>query len=387
MPGSRPLRVAMVVKLYPPWVGGLELHVAELAERMAAAHPAASVTVVTGQERRAGFVEETRGGVRVLRAATLLRAARTPITLGLGALLRRVDADVYHFHSPFPWGEVVALGAGLRAPVVVTHYHDIVRQKRLARLHRPFLDAFLRRADRVVAWTPQAAEGSPALRAHRDRVVVIPGGIDTRRFVPTAESRARAAELRRRLAPDGPVTLFVGRLVYYKGVDHLLRAFSGVPGTLLLVGRGDLRGELEALAERLRVLPRVRFLGEVGDAELPLYYQAADLLALPSSANTEAFGLVQLEAHASGIPTVCTDLPTGVTFVNQHGRTGLVVPPRDPAALAGALNRLLADEPLRREMGRTAQRRALAEFDVGRCAERVWALYEEVLGRRAEAAA
>jgi len=134
-----------------------------------------------------------------------------------------------------------------------------------------------------------------------------------------------------------------------------------------------------ALAADLGIRHRVHFVGQVSDADLPLYYQASDMLILPSCERTEAFGLVQLEAHASGIPSVCTSLPTGVVFANVDGVTGLVVPPRDSESLARAINQLCGDDALRRRLGAQAQRRAIDQFDISRCADRMMELYRLVV--------
>jgi rhamnosyl/mannosyltransferase len=217
------------------------------------------------------------------------------------------------------------------------------------------------------------------LRRYGDKIAIIAGGIETSRFLPSVGSTQRARELRSLLAPSGPVLLFVGRLVYYKGVEFLVRAMSHVAATLLIVGRGDLHADLQRLVLQLGVEDRVRFLPDVPDSALPAYYQASDLLVLPSSDATEAFGLVQIEAHASGIPSICTDLPTGVTFANLHGLTGLVVRPGSAEALATAINRLLGDPQLRLEMGVRAQARAVAQFDIRRCATDVVGIYRELV--------
>lgn len=355
----------------------MELHLAQLAQALVATGQA-DVRVIVGQERRGSLLEEVVDGIPVARAATIARVARTPITVGLTRLLRSVKADVYHFHSPYPWGEIVALRASLPAPIVVTYYHEVVRQRLLGALYRPFLSRFLAKAARIVVWTPEALARSSLLRGYAAKTTVMPGGIDTAPFVPTERSRQAAAALRRAVAPSGPVILFVGRLVYYKGLDVLLRAMASVRGTLLVVGQGPLDGELRARAAALNIADRVRFVGTVAASDLPLYYQASDVLVLPSTEPTEAFGLVQVEAHVSGIPSVCTDLGTGTTFVNVHGTTGLVVPPRDPRRLAEAVAHLLDDPGLRHRLGLAAQRRALAEFDVRGCARRWLALYRSV---------
>ena len=367
----------MLTKLYPPWIGGLELHVAALAQALDTLGEAC-VSVVTGQQGRAPASVERTARIDVFRARTLARVARTPITLGMRSLIRQTSPDVMHFHSPHPWGELVAPISRHRTPVVVTYHHDVVRQRMLRPFYEPVLQRVLTRADRIIVWSPQLRDSSPALQAHRHKVVVIPGGIDTARFIPTPQTRAAAGRLRTSLAPTGPVILFIGRLVYYKGLHHLLRALQDVPATLVLVGTGAEHDALVALAVELGVADRVHFVGEVSDDMMPLYLQASDVLVLPSCARTEAFGLVQLEAHASGIPTISTSLPTGVAFVNEDGVTGQVVPPANSAKLAEALNLLLGNDDLRRRLGAQAQRRAVERFDIRRCARDVMDLYREL---------
>ncbi len=368
----------MLSKLYPPWVGGLESHTALLSQTLASLS-GVQVSVVTGQQRAALARTDMDDRVRVERAATIARIARTPVAVGMGDLVRRTRPDLIHFHSPNPWAELFAPLRSMRVPVVVTYQHDVVRQASLRPFYRPILDRVLEYATRIVVWSPHLAEGSEALRRHRHKVSVIPGGIRTARFIPTGQSLAKAAQLRRRFAAHGPVVLFVGRLVYYKGVRYLLSALRNTAATLVIVGTGDDEKSLVALAADLGIRHRVHFVGQVSDADLPLYYQASDMLILPSCERTEAFGLVQLEAHASGIPSVCTSLPTGVVFANVDGVTGLVVPPRDSESLARAINQLCGDDALRRRLGAQAQRRAIDQFDISRCADRMMELYRLVV--------
>ncbi len=189
---------------------------------------------------------------------------------------------------------------------------------------------------------------------------------------------ARVAGLRRRLGQ--PLLLFVGRLRYYKGLHYLLRALGDLPGVgLAVVGSGPMEAEWKGLAKELGVAGRAHFLGEIADGELPACYHAADCFVLPACERSEAYGLVQVEAMAAGLPVICTELGTGTSFVNLHGETGLVVPPRDPHALAEACRSLLADADLRRRMGAQGRARALAEFTLERMVERVEAVYEEVM--------
>jgi rhamnosyl/mannosyltransferase len=150
---------------------------------------------------------------------------------------------------------------------------------------------------------------------------------------------------------------------------------------LLVVGSGPMAGEWQALAADLGLGERVCFAGEVDDADLPSYFAAADLYVSSASHRSEAFGISILEAMASGLPVISTELGTGTSFVNLDGMTGHVVPPRDPPALAGALRELLASPDLRRRMGRAARERVEREFTLAVMTDRVIAVYEEVLSK------
>jgi rhamnosyl/mannosyltransferase len=219
----------------------------------------------------------------------------------------------------------------------------------------------------------------PALAAFRDKVVVIPYGLDPTPYA-LLDPPTPAVD-----GPRRPTLLFVGRLVAYKGVDVLLRAMVGVPASLVLVGDGPLRRTLEALAHELGVEDRVRFAGRVADVERLEWYGRADAVVLPSVSRQEAFGMVQVEAMLSGRPVVSTSLPTGVPWVNRHGETGLVVPPGDVDALRGALVAISSDREARRRLGRAARAHALEHFTAARMCASFDALCRAVAGETAVA--
>jgi rhamnosyl/mannosyltransferase len=140
-----------------------------------------------------------------------------------------------------------------------------------------------------------------------------------------------------------------------------------------------LRAGLEREARELGVAERVHFLGEVEDAAV--YFRAADVFALPSTARSEAFGIVQLEAMACGVPVVNTRLDSGVPFVSPDGVTGLTVAPGEASALAAAINKLLNDPSLRARLGGAGRRRVRELFTADVMAEQTIRLYEEVMAR------
>lgn len=372
---GRPVRVVHVGKFYPPHPGGMERHLEDLARGLRDRAEVEAEVVVSADGPRTTV--ETVDGVRVTRVGTRATVAGASLNPGMAAAIRAARADLVHLHHPNPTASLSWRASGHRGPLVVTYHSDIVRQRVLRALVAPLLDGVLRRAAAIVASSPDYAASSPVLRRHAARVRVIPFGIDP---APLREVDADAVRaLRQRYG--GRVVLAVGRLVYYKGLQYLVRAMRTVPGTLLVAGDGPLRPALDAEARAAGVADRVAFLGAVPDLR-PLYH-AADVLALPSVARSEAFGLVQLEAMACGVPVVNTRLDTGVPFVSRDGETGLTVPPADAEALAAALRRLLDDAPLRARLGEAARRRVDEVFGRDAMVSRTADLYHEAMARAA----
>lgn len=368
----RRLRVLQVGKFYPPHRGGMESHLQALCGQLQA--EVEVEVVVAGEGRRTEV--EVLDSVKVTRAGTLFDFAAAPVCPGLVRQIRESRADIVHVHWPHPTALLAYLASGHKGRLVVTYHSDVVRQRILGRLFWPVLRRGLERADAVIVASPNYVESSPVLRQFEAKCRVIPFGVPLAQF-----DRADAEEVARLRARFGPrVVLAVGRLIYYKGFEHLVRAMKDVDGRLVIVGEGPLRGALEREAERADVAGRVTLLGHV--REVTPFYHAADVFALPSVARSEAFGIVQLEAMACGKPVVNTSLDTGVTYVSVGGVTGLTVPPGDSSALAAALNTLLGDPALAARYGHAARARVEREFDLEVMGRRTLRLYEEVISRQ-----
>ncbi len=395
------MRVTMLNKYYPPHLGGIEFHMRDLSEALAR-RPDTHVRAIVANEggRR---VTETLNGVEVVRLPRRANAASTPIAPSMRAAIRSEAAaspaerpDVFHLHFPYPWGEVSWLAAGgggpakgstaaaaARVPAVVTYHSDIVRQKAGLAAYRPLLERFLDRVDLIIASSPNMVDHSAFLNPRAEKCRVVPFGINVDEFAATPERTRRAAELRR--GYTRPIILFVGRLIYYKGADVLVKAIRDVDADLVIIGTGPLESELRAIAADADMLDRVTFLGSQPFGELVAWYHAADLFCLPSVARSEAFGLVQIEAHAAGTPVVSTTLTTGVPFANEDGVTGFTVPPSDVDALANALRTLVDDRDLRERFGRQALERARRDFTIDRMVDDTLEVYAEAAEIRARA--
>jgi glycosyltransferase involved in cell wall biosynthesis len=373
------MKVLQLGKYYAPYRGGMETHLAGLCEELKG-RVELEVLVSNTAPRTS---HEVVRGVPVTRCAELARVASTSLNPTLPLELSRRGYELLHMHFPHPMAVMGYLGSvrPRRHGLVITYHSDIVRQRRLLKVYGPFMQRALARADAILVGSPHYVETSEALRPHRARCHVVPFGIDVSRFQRTPEREAAAAAVRARYG-GAPLLLGVGRLVYYKGFDHAIRALRQVEGAhLLLVGEGPLRAELESLARECGVAGRVHFLGRLGDEELLSLYHACDAYVLSSVTRAEAFALVQLEALACELPVINTALDSGVPFVSRHEESGLTVPPGDEVALAGAMRRMLVHPEQRRAWGRAGRARVLAEFTQARMGERVFDIYQEVMRR------
>ena len=365
-------RVLHVGKFYPPVSGGMERVVETLCRASTGLVESRVLVMNTGRTT----VEEEVDGVHVTRVATVATAGSVSIAPSFGSWLRSAQADLIVLHEPNPWALVSYAAMRPSAPLVIWYHSDVVRHPlQYALFYAPIARPAYRRAERFIVSSPVLGERAAALAPYRDRVRVIPFGIDPAEWEPDAFVRTQAAEITREI---GPFVLFAGRHVAYKGVDVLLRALKGTTITAVIAGDGPERATWQALAAQLGVAAQARFPGDVPDLELRSLMQAASALVLPSVTRAEAFGYVQLEAMTSGKPVISTDVPSGVSWVNQHERTGLIVAAGQPAPLRTALERIAGDAALRARLGQGGRERVAREFTMLKLRERLAALYAEM---------
>ena len=375
------MKILHIYKDYFPVLGGIENHIRILAEAQAARGH--DVTVLVANPIRRTTIE-MMNGVRVIKAARWATVASTPISPALFWQTARQSArqkvDVAHLHFPHPPGEVANWLLHPAKRTIISYHSDVVRQASILRFYKPLMKHVLRKADAIIYGSPPM-KNSAYLQPHQSKLHLVPYGIPLDRFLaePSDAEIDRVKAHYPIAATDRSRLLFVGRLRYYKGLNVLIDALPEIDAQLIIVGVGPMMGEWQAQARSRGVADRVTWLGEVSDDDLPALYHQSDLFVLPATHSSEAFGLVQVEAMASGVPTICTELGTGTSYVTQHEQTGLVVPPNDPRALAEGINRLLADPVRRKMLGAAARARAQAEFSVERMIDRGLAVYQTLI--------
>ncbi|HRI88404.1 MAG TPA: glycosyltransferase [Candidatus Hydrogenedentes bacterium] len=353
----------------PPVHGGMEHHMALSCWFQ---RQWAQVEAITcSRDRRTRIVD--REGTRVTEVGEWGRFQSAPLSPMFVRHVARIDADIAVVHVPNPTAEVSWLLARPKAKLVVRYQSDVVRQASAMRVYAPIQNRFLARADLILVASHEYLETSVTLRPFKNKCAVVPLGILPEEFAlkdPAVVDALRAHY-------GGPFVLFSGRHRYYKGVEFLVRAAKDIPVPVVIAGDGPERARCEFIARELGV--KISFPGALSHDDLVSHLHACEVFAFPSIARSEAYGISMLEAHAAAKPVVATTLGTGVEFVNIDGKTGFNVPPKDPAALASAIRRLLSDQTLREHMGHFAKQRLETQLHAERIARTEFEAYSKLL--------
>lgn len=381
---GRKLKVLQLGKQYYPHVGGIEVTMQQIAEGI---QEQVEVSVLVSQECGSAR-EEVVNGVPVYYAKSLGVVASLPISLDLiRYLCKHVSQyDIIHLHMPFPIGDLACFLAGFKGKLVLYWHSDVIRQKKAMFFYKPLMNWTLRRADAIAIASQRNIDGSPYVKPYESKCVRIPFGL-RKEWEKRADFYCERG--RDESDPNNPQRLnllFIGRLVYYKGCDVLIKAMellkekqdNEMDIQLRIVGTGTLEEELKQCVKESVLKGNVEFLGKISDESMEREIKNCDVFVFPSIANSEAFGLAQLETMIFGKPVINTWLPTGVPYVSLDRETGLTVPPGDATALADAICWMQQHPTERKEMGKRARIRVKEEFTEEKLLGRIVGLYEEL---------
>jgi len=287
------------------------------------------------------------------------------------------QADIIHFHYPWPFMDLVHFATRHGKPTVVTYHSDIIRQKSLLKLYRPLKNRFLKSVDRIVATSPNYLATSPVLKRFRDKVVEITYGLDKSTYPTPSPDLLNAW----RAKVGDRFFLFVGMLRYYKGLHILLDAMQGTNYPVVIVGSGPVEEELKEHAARLK-LTNIHFLGPLPDIDKVALLQLCYAVVFPSHLRSEAFGLSLLEGAMYGKPMISSEIGTGTSYINVNGETGLVVQPSNPAAFRDAMKLLWDNSNIAAAMGKRGEQRYWDLFTADKMAASYASLYTDLLTDR-----
>lgn len=384
------MRIAEISSTFPPYRGGIgNICLANAKELSARGYEVAVFTPSYKNfwQRLAGkkkIKEEENQRLNVKRLVPIFRYGNAGFLPQLVSHLK--DFQIIHLHYPFFGGAEVIyfwfrskkFWCQLRKKrcllprLVITYHMDVVGNGTLGlffRWHNKYLmPRIIKEADKIaVSSFDYIGESNikNIFQAYRHKFTAIPNGVDTRIFHPSAKPE----DLLKRysLTHDDKIILFVGaldRAHYFKGIDYLLRAVKILQNPeikLIIVGEGDMKEEYKKTAELLDISGQVIFAGFVNEKDLPRHYNLADLFILPSIDKSEAFGVVLIEAMASGKPVIASNL-AGVRSVVDHGRNGFLVEPKNEGHLAERIQYMFASPALLVSFGEAGRKKTEEEY-------------------------
>lgn len=357
---------------FPDSYGGVEQVINAIARGENRYDIETSVLALTRQEDLSPIQYE---GHTVYRARENLNLASTGISFSVFSEFAKLadEADVIHYHYPWPMMDLVHLWYGKKKPSVVTYHSDIVKQKHLAYLYKPLRDMFLNSVDRIVATSPNYLQTSDVLQRYEDKVDVVPIGLDKAAY-PEADP-----ELIRKWQQQvgEKFFLFVGVLRYYKGLHVLIEAARTAKFPIVIVGAGPIEHDLKAQAKKYE-LDNIHFVGRVSDEDKVALFSMCYAVVFPSHLRSEAFGISLLEGAMFGKPMISSEIGTGTSYINIHNETGLVIPPSDPTSLSHAMNWLWTNPTAASTMGNNAEKRYLGLFTNEKMIDKYMEIYREL---------
>lgn len=375
------MKIAQVTPYFHPHIGGVESNVYNISKNLLKLGH--EVTVFTSLYDKALPATEDFEGLHIIRSKQLMNIFLTPVTPSLKADLVKDKWDIVHTHAPPPLSSYYVAVAKNKAhfPTVMTYHCDpeipIRGGGTITGFYRYTLGNYtFRRMDLVLAETETYAATSRAI--WNTNAKVIPPGVDTERFNPSVSGDA----IREKHGlGSSKVVLFVGRLTFHKGVNHLIDAAAIYKDAkYLIVGGGPMEESLKRQAAQSPNSKNIIFAGKASDNELPHYYAACDVLVLPSITRLEAFGLVMLEALSCGRPIITSDMP-GMREVVMDGVDGLLAEPLDSHDIAEKIRTLLENDELRKRFGANGRKKVEEKFTWARVTKMTEEAYTKVLHR------
>jgi len=338
------MKILQLVKYYDPCQGGMESVVKNVVEGVIDYSDDISFTVYSNNHSR-NFVKTTKEKNRqiIVKEITPAHFKSQPVNLRYPSLKKLIkDNDVIHHHYPFPTMEFALLRyfKQMSNKKFIVTWHANIKNSRwswIERIYNPLIEKLLDRAEAIIVTSPQLFETSLILQKYTKKIQIIPLSFDPK----------YSSDNSKKYPLDGCFELlFVGKLRKYKGVEYLLKAIENLDVKLKIVGNGEELQNLKALVEELNISAKVNFVSDADDRQLEEFYKNADLFVLPSINEAEAFGIVQLEAMANGLPVINTNLESGVPFVSLNDYSGITVEPKDVDGLTAAIEKLIHNKEL-----------------------------------------
>lgn len=355
---SEKTKVTHITRYAYPHIGGIEAVISQINESLPNEEFEKEVLCCSNIDKSS--VED---GVKYNRCKYLFEFAANTISPEFIWKLSRVNTDIIHYHMPFIFAVIAHFIARPKyKKMYITYHSDIIGYDKIMKPFWGIYKEFLKQADKIHVLSPNIIESSKIIKPYKEKCVVIPQGISTKNIF----NNEQAQKIKQKY-PNKKILFSLGRLVKYKGFIYGIEAMKNVENAVYLIGgSGPLGEKFRKYIEENNLKEKVILLGRVTSEDVESFYQACDIYLFPSVMQSEAFGIVQLEAMRYGKPVINTNLGTGVNYVSIHGETGLTVEPANSEELSKAIKTLLEDAPLREKLGQNARRRVEMLFDIDR---------------------
>lgn len=361
---------------YPDSFGGVEQTIFQLASASPSFGVEATVLALT--PKRGDRIIQLNGH-QVFRCRSNFKLASTDFSFSIFRRFKELleEADIIHYHFPWPFMDLVHFVINPKIPSVVTYHSDIVKQKNLLQLYKPLRNRFLESVDAIVATSPNYRVTSDVLQHFQDKVEVIPIGLN-KDLYPGVNFNLT---LHWKNILEKKFFLFIGVLRYYKGLYILLDALALSDFPTVIIGSGPIESELRAKAASLG-LRNVIFLGQLSDEDKVAILDLSYAIVFPSHLRSEAFGISLLEGAMFGKPMISSEIGTGTSFINSDQETGIVVAPSSPKELNLAMIYLWNNPEVALKMGLKAAERFSKLFTADKMCEGYAALYRRLINKK-----
>jgi len=368
MKKNKKINILIVIPYFYPEAGGAENYTYNVAKRLT--KKGFDITIVCSSRNKINK-EEIIDGIKVIRQKPSFVVSATPIKLNLyftiSKLLKENDFHLLISYTPVPFYVDIAaiISRKFKIPFILTYHNDTIKytfpMNLIANIYNRTFGILTRKiSEPIITTSPYCYNESKFLKPFKDKLVLITPGVNIKKYrVDKSFTIYDVHEL----PLSSNIVLFVGQLSKthaHKGVDDLIKSFKKVLEDvknvcLIIVGTGDAIPEYKKMCEELEILGKVIFTGFVDEDKLIEYYMGSDVVVLPSTTVAEGFGMVLIEGNACGKPVIGTKIG-GIQYVIKDGETGLLVPPKNPEALADAIIKLLSDEDLSKNMGENGRK-------------------------------
>lgn len=370
---GKKIKITQISRHAFPFIGGVEAVIKQIFNSLPEEEFEQEIITCSNTEK-----SSVENGIKFNRNKFFFEFASNPISPTFIRELSKVNTDILHYHMPFIFSVIAHFIARPKyKKLVVTYHSDIVGYDKVMKPFEKIYDKFLKKADKIHVLSPQIILNSPTLKKHAEKCHVIPYGV-------SYSSQIEPDKLLKEKYKDKKVLFSVGRLVKYKGLIYAIEAmkYTKDNSILLIAGDGPLKEVLQEYIDNNDLNEKVKLLGKLSDKDLQSYYNLCDIYIFPSIMQSEAFGIVQLEAMSYAKPVINTNLGTGVNYVSIHNETGITVEPKDSKQLTDAINLLLDNNNLRLKYGQNARKRVEDVFDINKIKTKYAEFYKELIGKQ-----